>query len=158
MNLGTIKINDQDFGNIWSISLISKNSTRLETSGKRPIQFHGVHALLENGSEIHLLSEDDGHFRTVTTLTLDEINLLHKHLSKLVKNFIFKDNFKVTFDTHIQMNRKFNDEISCIITNRNNSAPLIELSIKGEKSVFDVNWLPDLIKVLDIEENKTLIL
>lgn len=72
-------------------------------------------------------------------------------MSELIENFTFKGNYEVNFNTHIQMNRKISEFIGIKIIPRTESAPLIDMTIHGERIIYDVNWLGNFIKVLDID-------
>jgi len=151
-NLGTIRETDQEFGNEWITDLRFKDGTHDWRRGERPIQFSGVHGLVnEFGDEFHIMGEDDGHFWTTVIVSEVEVRKIHKSLVKLLPHFQFKNNFKVTFDTHIQMDRKISEDINFKINPRGEVAPLIEMNIKGKKTTFDVNWLESFIEVLDID-------
>jgi len=148
----TIPENDEMFGNDWSTNLIFSDGSNEWLNNERPTQYAGVHGLIHVfEDEWHILCEDDGYFRTVVIVTENEIRKIHHSLSKLIENFRFKGNYKVTFDTHIQMDRKISEFIDLKIIPRTESAPLIDMTIHGEKIVYDVNWLGDFIKVLDID-------
>jgi len=149
MKLGIVQIDDEMFGNSWSIDLKTKTGG-VHLNG-RPTQFDGVHGIVKHDNELHLLSEDDGHFWTSVILSKEEINTLHKSLSKLSGNFTFRGNYKVSFDTHIVLDRTISKDMSLKITPRGSTAPLIEMMIKGVDISYDVNFLPSLIRVLDIE-------
>jgi hypothetical protein len=153
MNFSTIKTEDQEFGNNWTTLLVFSDGSADNRRGERPTQFDGVHALVhEFDDEFHLLTEDDGYFKTDVILTENEVRKIHKSLEKFIQKFEFKSDYKVTFDTHIVLDRKINDEISLTVVPRDDTAPLIDMSIKGKKVQFDVNWMSSLIRVLDIDK------
>ena len=146
---GITEINDEMYGNDWKIGMNTPNG--FVSLDGRPTQYDGVHGLVSHNDEYYLLAEDDGYFSHRVILTKDEINTLHSYLTKLLTKFTFKENYKVTFDTHTVLDRKINEEMSLTIEPRNNQAPIISLLIKGVKIDFDVNWLPALINVLDLD-------
>jgi hypothetical protein len=152
MQFDTIKIDDQDFGNTWTTSLRFPNNTEKVIRGERPKQFDGVHGLVKKDDLFHLMSEDDGHFWTSFILTENELKSLHRHLSNLVKHFHYTNNYKVKVKPNLVTHQTIKDiEGEIDIIPRNDSAPLINLKIKDNNIQFDVNWLPSLIKVTDID-------
>jgi hypothetical protein len=153
-NLELITENDQMFGNDWRTHLIFKDGTSEIFDGQRPVQYQGVHGLVNlYGDEFHLLGEDDGNFQTIIILTKEEILTLHTEMVELEKEFIFKGHFKVKYkNQNILKDRKSgkNRFSSLKITDRDQSAPLLYIGLGSETVCFDVNWLPDFIQVLDI--------
>jgi len=148
----TIKADDQEFGNTWATNLRFANGTNDWRDGERPKQFSGVHGLVHLfEDEWHIMGEDDGHFWTEVIISEVEVRKIHESLSKLITNFKFKNNYKVTFDTHIVLNRTITNDISLTIVPRGDTAPIIDMDIKGENVRFDVNWLKGFIEVLDID-------
>jgi hypothetical protein len=153
-NLGLIKCDDEMFGNEWNTTLIFSDNSSETFTGQRPIQYAGVHGLVNlSQDEFHLLMEDDGKFWTFQILTKDEINLLHSEMKELETEFIFKGHFKVKYkNQNILKNRKSGKKrfSSLEIIDREQNAPILRVGIKDKVLEFDVNWLPDLVSVLDI--------
>jgi len=154
-NLKLITENDECFGNDWRTTLIFEKGDNLTFEKQRPQQyFGGVHGLVNlYKDEFHLLTEDDGNFQTFMILSKEEIIQLHKEMKNLVNEFRFLGDCKVKYkNQNILKNRKSgNNRLSSLrIEDREISAPLLYIGIKDETLCFDVNFLPDLVKVLDI--------
>jgi translation initiation factor IF-1 len=153
-NLGLIKCDDEMFGNEWNTTLIFSDNSSETFIGQRPIQYAGVHGLVNLfQDEFHLLMEDDGRFWTFQILTKDEITMLHSEMKKLETEFIFKGQFKVKYkNQNILKNRKSGKKrfSSLEIIDREQDASILRVGIKGKVLEFDVNWLPDLVSVLGI--------
>lgn len=154
-NLQLISETDEMFGNTWSTNLIFKDGTNEYIKGKRPVQYIGVHGVVNLfKNEFHLLSEDDGNFQTIIILTKEELKQLYTEMSSLVNEFVFEHNHKARYkNQNILKNRKSgkNKLSSLVITDRLNIAPLLDIGVKGKIITFDVAWLPDFVSVLDID-------
>jgi hypothetical protein len=153
-NLELIAENDEIFGNTWTTNLVFKDGTNERITGERPVQYFGVHGLVNLfKDEFHLLGEDDGNFQTITILSKEEILMLHTEMVELENEFLFKGHFKVKYkNKNILKDRKSGKQrISSLkIKDREQSAPLLFIGINDKTVSFDVNWLPDFVKVLDI--------
>ena len=134
-------------GNEWRILL--KDGTNIDG---RPTQYSGVHGLLKYKGEFIFLMEDDGHFAEICKLTEEEIDKMFVHLSNLRDKFAFCRNYKVKFDTHLQMKRVISKDIRLVVTPRTGIAPIIDMNVKGFRVEFDANLLPGLVEVLDIRD------
>ena len=161
--MGVVKSDDQDFGNKYSINLMDKDGTDTATVGYRPKNFHGVNALIQTGDdEYSLMREDDGHFWTHAILTRELIGELKGQLEKIREGIILKPNWKFSFTRafiHHRVHKHFSSDIEMRAGNR----PLVHIDVKGignrkdgenTEMIFDISWVDDLLKVLDINNWK----
>ena len=155
-NLNLIMANDQDFGNDWGVSLIKEDGTHEFHKNFRPQQFHGCHGICTDfNNNIHLLSEDDGHFRTLQIMTEEEINTLYEWLKDIPNEFTIHTGKRWRMIPHNRNQFRWlreHPKHTVTIQDRKESTPLIGIDLTEDQNVvFDISWLEDFVKVLDIQ-------
>ena len=154
---GLIKADDQLFGNMYSTTLIYEDCSSEGFSGKRPLVAHGVHGIVEVGDKFHLMSEDDGHYWTHAILEKEDLQTLKDRILMVLSKFKIKKNGGIQ---RLPGYRDlFNHEKFPIELVRGRKSVLISVGMergcnKEDPLVFHSRWSDDLIKCLDLVENR----
>lgn len=161
--MGTMRADDQLFGNEYSINMIDIDGIEWYSKYMRPKNFHGVHALVQTGEdEYNLMCEDDGHFRTHAILTGKMVRELKGQLEKIRDSVTLKPNWRISYGRSYMPVRQHALFPSRIIR-RKEIRPLVEIDVagiakrkQGERTelVFDISWINEIIEVLDIDKWK----
>lgn len=126
------------------------NTLRLSLRGHESLSEHcpehafGIWGLVADQDRYHLLSEDDGHYHTRVVLEEGEllqlrafISALNSTLSPKRKRWKLPESFRMAEVYNLQ------------VTPQKKAAPLLGMTIKGERFSFSLWWIPALHKTLN---------
>ena len=139
-----------EFGNSWNTDLTDSLGDE-HSLNMRPIHYFGVNGMVEFQGELHLLSEDDGHFWTHSILTEEEI----AELKALVDGWISEFEFGKNCQMKLKNRRRFvwdrkHPNFPSKFTEYDRYSIGISITVKGKELAMHTSWLKDLSRVLDI--------